>query len=300
MQYLSAQLVSPERCLQECERKMSVFFPEIIFLYGILGQPRRALTLLLYETGDVGSAVRFLQEQYDQIGDQGSTNSSDEINNPTVENSVLEQKRKEIIALWDEITDYVIKYPQTLTGLLDEVTSLLGHPAIQLHYPQFLPCIPSGIILPGLQPRLKQLLIKHAEHERLQRYCVSLLHAEARTLLTRKKHFQHRAIRIDPTGGYSSLVNDNEENKPGHNYSGHIAAITNWKCASCSGPLLLSSSTFQQLNNNNRAGEKVTLPVEKKHVTVWGAGAKDSISSGCVIFNTKLAFHKACYENLPN
>jgi len=256
MQFLMAQLVAPDRCLQECERKMSVFFPEIIYLYGVLGQPRRALTLLLYETGDVGGAVRFLQEQYDLAGDRGQASVQNHVgsgfeniegnNNISSASGInVESKRKEIVGLWDEITDYVIKYPQTLISLLDEVTLLVGHPAMQLHYAQFLPRIPKGVILPGLQQRLQQLLSRHAEQEQLQRYCVSLLQTDARTLLTRKKHFQHRAIRIDPTGGQSNILTKNEGfdqqslKKYSVNYHGQYAAMTNWKCAYCTKPLLL-------------------------------------------------------------
>jgi hypothetical protein len=137
-----------------------------------------------------------------------------------------------------------------------------------------------------------------------------ILQDDALNLLCQKNHGQRRAMKIEPSLRCAACL------RPLSFEAGSLSL----------GPIDPSNNANNNNNNNNNEHLKNLLPTEKNQIQVWGTrryytgggpnggstggghgGAGQSHGSysshqgsGVVVFSNKLAFHRVCYEKIPN
>ncbi|KAI1878235.1 uncharacterized protein JN550_000417 [Neoarthrinium moseri] len=110
-----------EKAVQECESHNYV--PELVYLYSVTGQMKRALYLIIDRLGDVSQAISFAKEQDDPD-------------------------------LWEDLLNYSMDKPRFIRGLLEEVGTAIN-PITLIRR------IPEGLEIPGLREGLKHIMKEH-------------------------------------------------------------------------------------------------------------------------------------------
>ncbi|KAF3930610.1 hypothetical protein ABW19_dt0205087 [Dactylella cylindrospora] len=110
-----------ERAVKICEKRR--YIDELVFLYSLTGQTKRALFLIINEKNDVAAAIDFAKSRDDPD-------------------------------LWNDLLDHGMDKPSFILGLLENVGTALD--PIQL-----IKRIPNGLEVPGLKEGLAKILREH-------------------------------------------------------------------------------------------------------------------------------------------
>jgi hypothetical protein len=300
--FIKSGLVDLNYCLQEClNHQPKPLYPEMIFIFSVKGDRRKALNLLLTEMKNVSLAIDVIEDEFDSIMLVEGTfrRNAQRFNNPPVIATVPEQPsadssssssnfiQKELnsnnnnLELWNDLISYCLEHAEYLPELFDN----LGISKINTE--MVLKSLKQNASVPLLKQRIIRMLQSLVFKENILFSSKGILQDDALNLLCQKNHGQRRAIKIEP-------------------------AI---RCSAClrplsfeAGQLSVSSvvSEGQQPNNHLRN----LLPVDKNQIQIWGTRSYNSSSptaalvthrgNGTIVFSNKLAFHKVCYEKIPN
>lgn len=110
-----------EKAVQECEGYNYV--PELVHLYSVTGQMKRALYLIIDRLGDVSQAIAFAKDKDDPD-------------------------------LWEDLLHYSMDKPRFIRGLLEEVGTAIDPITLVRR-------IPEGLEIPGLREGLKHIMKEH-------------------------------------------------------------------------------------------------------------------------------------------
>ncbi|KAH6654529.1 WD domain-containing protein [Truncatella angustata] len=110
-----------EKAVQECESRNYV--PELVHLYSVTGEMKRALYLIIDRLGDVSQAIAFAKEKDDP-------------------------------GLWEDLLNYSMDKPRFIRGLLEEVGTAINPITLVRR-------IPEGLEIPGLREGLKHIMKEH-------------------------------------------------------------------------------------------------------------------------------------------
>jgi hypothetical protein len=297
--------------LYECQTHVPVpLFAEMIFIYSVKGERRKALTILLNEIGDVSLAVDLIEDQFDSgimlaLEDSGSskrtgqrfTSSSMPVGSlsPTSFSSVDHQisfsplniaSPISSVELWNDLFRYVLEHVESLPELLDN----LGVSRVDSE--KVMKIIPPQLMIPHLRKRMLKMLQELKFKEEIFLFSKGICEDDALSLLCQKNNGQRRAIKID-----SKQI----------------------RCSACLRPLSLDPALGSSTCNYNQLSH--LLPCEKSEIQIWGpkrgeissvgslssstVGKRLSQYSGrqdtsAIVFSNKVAFHRVCYEKIPN
>ncbi|KAH8673522.1 WD domain-containing protein [Xylariales sp. PMI_506] len=148
-----------EKAVQECESHNYV--PELVYLYSMTGQMKRALYLIIDRLGDVSQAIAFAKEQDDPD-------------------------------LWDDLLNYSMDKPRFIRGLLEEVGTAINPITLVRR-------IPEGLEIPGLREGLKHIMKEHEIQFSLSSGVARVLRSEVSNAQNMLRMGQRKGIKFEVT-----------------------------------------------------------------------------------------------------
>lgn len=146
-----------EKAVQECESHNYV--PELVHLYSVTGQMKRALYLIIDRLGDVSQAISFAKEQDDPD-------------------------------LWDDLLNYSMDKPRFIRGLLEEVGTAIN-PITLIRR------IPEGLEIPGLREGLKHIMKEHEIQYSISLGVARVLRSEVAAAQNTLRMGQRRGVKFE-------------------------------------------------------------------------------------------------------
>jgi len=131
---------------------------EQIFIYTRMGNPKKALELILDELIDIDEAIRFCKERDDE-------------------------------ELWDMLVDYAVDKPGFVYRLL---TSIGTHVDPKILISKIAP----GQVIPGLKHALATIMQDYRLQKDLQEACKKIVESDAYTLINKQEEMQKRGVSV--------------------------------------------------------------------------------------------------------
>lgn len=158
MEFLkSSTNYSFEKAVQECENHNYV--PELVYLYSVTGQMKRALYLIIDRLGDVSQAIAFAKDQDDPD-------------------------------LWDDLLNYSMDKPRFIRALLEEVSTAID-PITLIRR------IPEGLEIPGLREGLKHIMKEHEIQYSISNGVAKVLRSEVAAAQNMLRAGQRKGIKFE-------------------------------------------------------------------------------------------------------
>lgn len=146
-----------EKAVQECESHN--YIPELVHLYSVTGQMKRALYLIIDRLGDVSQAIAFAKEKDDPD-------------------------------LWEDLLEYSMDKPRFIRGLLEEVGTAINPITLVRR-------IPEGLEIPGLQDGLKHIMKEHEIHFSISSGVARVLRSEVAAAQNMLRMGQRKGIKFE-------------------------------------------------------------------------------------------------------
>jgi vacuolar protein sorting-associated protein 41 len=146
-----------EKAVQECESYNYV--PELVHLYSITGQMKRALYLIIDRLGDVSQAIAFAKDKDDPD-------------------------------LWEDLLHYSMDKPRFIRGLLEEVGTAID-PITLIRR------IPEGLEIPGLREGLKHIMKEHEIQYSISSGVARVLRSEVAAAQNMLRMGQRKGIKFE-------------------------------------------------------------------------------------------------------
>ncbi|KAI0128991.1 hypothetical protein BJ170DRAFT_682774 [Xylariales sp. AK1849] len=146
-----------EKAVQECESHNYV--PELVHLYSVTGETKRALYLIIDRLGDVSQAIAFVKDQDDPD-------------------------------LWADLLDYSMDKPRFIRGLLEEVGTAIDPITLVRR-------IPEGLEIPGLREGLKHIMKEHEIQYSISSGVARVLRSEVAAAQNMLRMGQRKGIKFD-------------------------------------------------------------------------------------------------------
>lgn len=287
--FMKSGLADLQQCLQECQTHTPhPLYAEMIFIYSVRGERRKALNLLLREIGDISLAIDVIEDQFDSImlveggvKRQGTRFASAPIQQQS-QSYITPGSSLNNEELWNDVIHFALDRPEFLPDLFDN----LG--VSRLDSEKVLRSLKPHLQIPLLRQRMVRMFRELVFKDDLFLSSKAILGDDALNLLRQKNHGQRRAIKID-----SKQI----------------------RCSACLRLLSMDAGPLSSSQSN------YLLPSEKSQILIWGpknrpnaasmsvlSSEKSSASrsqqlchdSGTVIFSNKLAFHRVCYDRISN
>lgn len=163
-----SQAYNLDLSLEVCKKKN--LYEEMVFIYGRMGIPQEALTLMIDKIGDVRQAIDFVQKQDDQD-------------------------------LWADLINRSINNPQFVSGLLENVGTHINPLAL-------IEKIPHGMEIIGLRDRLVKIIGDYNLQTSLKEGCKDVLKADCKILSKRLYSGLRKGMRVDPQSVKCSLCSN--------------------------------------------------------------------------------------------
>ncbi|KAK6081903.1 putative vacuolar assembly protein [Seiridium cupressi] len=146
-----------EKAVQECESHNYV--PELVHLYSVTGQMKRALYLIIDRLGDVSQAIAFAKEKDDPD-------------------------------LWEDLLKYSMDKPRFIRGLLEEVGTAINPITLVRR-------IPEGLEIPGLREGLSHIMKEHEIQYSISSGVARVLRSEVAAAQNMLRMGQRKGIKYD-------------------------------------------------------------------------------------------------------
>ncbi|EPS42473.1 hypothetical protein H072_3587 [Dactylellina haptotyla CBS 200.50] len=146
-----------EKAVKICEKRK--YIDELVFLYSLTGQTKRALFLIINEKNDVAAAIDFAKSRDDP-------------------------------ELWNDLLEYGMDKPSFILGLLENVGTSLD--PIEL-----VKRIPNGLEVPGLKEGLTKILREHEIQWSLSAGVARCLAGEVNVGMEKLRTWRRRGVKFD-------------------------------------------------------------------------------------------------------
>jgi hypothetical protein len=146
-----------EKAVQECESHNYV--PELVHLYSVTGDMKRALYLIIDRLGDVSHAIAFAKDQDDPD-------------------------------LWEDLLNYSMDKPRFIRGLLEEVGTAINPITLVRK-------IPEGLEIPGLREGLKHIMKEHEIQYSISSGVARVLRSEVAAAQNMLRMGQRKGVRFE-------------------------------------------------------------------------------------------------------
>lgn len=146
-----------EKAVQECESHNYV--PELVHLYSVTGQMKRALYLIIDRLGDVSQAISFAKEKDDPD-------------------------------LWEDLLEYSMDKPRFIRGLLEEVGTAINPITLVRR-------IPEGLEIPGLREGVKYIMKEHEIQYSISSGVARVLRSEVAAAQNMLRMGQRKGIKFE-------------------------------------------------------------------------------------------------------
>ena len=302
-----AYLAPLEVALEGCEARDPPLYREIIFIYAKLGQPERALRLLLQEVGGMKQAVDFVetyrpsaQNSASYGGSSGSSESSGSASTGVGTDlrasmdgteEVSSQLMNTTISgtgpgqLWHMLVEHCLVDESAMAELLQIVGMCQVNPAYVLRR------VPEDMRLPSLRRQLMNLQSLRDFKSYVAQRCNVVLKSDSIGLQKQLNQLQRKSVKFNPGGT---------------------------RCYTCSRPLFTMSHTTVESPRVSPAegdeeGQKTSAAEggmydraslaqpsytnSTPEARVWGKPLPRGIQhSEVVVFSPKVAYHRACFD----
>ncbi|KAF3902896.1 hypothetical protein AA313_de0208897 [Arthrobotrys entomopaga] len=184
-----------EKAVKICEKRK--YIDELVYLYSLTGQTKRALFLIINEKKDVAAAIDFAKSRDDP-------------------------------ELWNDLLEYGMDKPLFILGLLENVGTSLN--PIEL-----IKRIPNGLEVPGLKEGLTKILREHEIQWSLSAGVARCLTGEVNVGMEKLRTWRRRGVKFDVKAVEAAMLSklDTEGEKVKEKEAEITASVGNSGCGIC-------------------------------------------------------------------
>ncbi|KAF3910805.1 hypothetical protein ABW20_dc0103258 [Dactylellina cionopaga] len=184
-----------ERAVKICEQRK--YIDELVYLYSLTGQTKRALFLIINEKNDVAAAIDFAKSRDDP-------------------------------ELWNDLLEYGMDKPSFILGLLEHVGTSLN--PIEL-----VKRIPNGLEVPGLKEGLTKILREHEIQWSLSAGVARCLTGEVNVGMEKLRTGRRKGVKFDVKAVESAVVSTvpEKDEKAKEKDAGNAGSLGNSGCGIC-------------------------------------------------------------------
>ncbi|RVD80736.1 uncharacterized protein DFL_008629 [Arthrobotrys flagrans] len=182
-----------EKAVKICEKRR--YIDELVYLYSLTGQTKRALFLIINEKNDVAAAIDFAKSRDDPD-------------------------------LWNDLLEYGMDKPKFILGLLENVGTSLN--PIEL-----IKRIPNGLEVPGLKEGLTKILREHEIQWSLSAGVARCLSGEVNVGMEKLRTGRRRGVKFDVKAVESAVATIMDEMIQEKGKEEELAPAHNSGCGIC-------------------------------------------------------------------